>query len=278
MSLDIARYSRALTDDGSEVGTRCEMHDARRGYLPLYEELKLLYPNLLTKGPAWRTGYRGVVHLAHGWYLRCHRGVEAIVLLGDAGYAEEASPIRRSVIEHVLALKWLSIEGDKILDTVARGHAADARKRGDAISAANWTSVDLAEVEETIARIDPDARDRHNDHLLHFAQRLAMYGDEHTMPGYLAENARTHPSFESAVCYVEQQAGTLMRQFPQSLWQVPFATTHLLEALLALRQALDPEPWDPELDGIVERYLATTDEVRRQDGLPPVDWSTGKVR
>jgi hypothetical protein len=98
MSLDIARYSRALTDDGSEVGTRCEMHDARRGYLPLYEELKLLYPNLLTKGPACRTGYRGVVHLAHGWYLRCHRGVEAIVLLGDAGYAEEASPIRRSVI------------------------------------------------------------------------------------------------------------------------------------------------------------------------------------
>jgi hypothetical protein len=254
-----------------------EMRDPRRGYLPLLKELQQLYPSLVGKYPAWRSGYRNVAHLAHGWYLRCHRGVEAIVFLGDEGYAEEASPIRRSVIDHVLALQWLSIEGDKILDTVARGHAQNTRKRGEAVSAAEWTSVDLAQFGKTIENINPDSRDPHNDRMLHFGQRVAKYGDEHTMPGYQAENARTYPSYESAVCYVEHQTGALLWQSQDSLWQVPFATMHLLEALLALRHVFDPDPWEAELGGIVERFLATTDEVRRQDGLPPVDWSTGTV-
>lgn len=56
--------------------------------------------------------------------------------LDTAGYAEEASPIRRSVIEHSLALKWLAAEGNRILDTVARGYASDAKKRGAAVSEA----------------------------------------------------------------------------------------------------------------------------------------------
>ncbi|HUZ69020.1 MAG TPA: DUF5677 domain-containing protein [Candidatus Saccharimonadales bacterium] len=254
-----------------------ETAGARGAYAQLLPELLQLYPGLMRSHPTWRLGYRDVGHLAHGWYLRCHRGVEAILTLDRAGYAEEASPIRRSVIEHVLALKWLAVEGDTILDTVARAHARGATAIADAVSAAGWTSIDPAEIEHVVAGIDPHNRDPSNDHLIHFAQRLSQYGDEHTRPGYLAECARTHPSYESAVCYVELPSGSLLLESRDAQWQVPFSTTHILEALLALRQAFDPAPWRAELDRIVESYLAVTDEVRRQDGLPPVDWSTGKV-
>lgn len=83
--------------------------------------------------------------------MRCHRGVEAILLLDEAGYAEEASGIRRSVIEHVVALKWLAAEGDRINDTLMRGHARDAERRKEAVTGAGWTSVDPAEIAAVIA-------------------------------------------------------------------------------------------------------------------------------
>jgi hypothetical protein len=251
--------------------------DARRGYYPLLQELLQLYPTFVRNQPAWRNGYQDVAQLAHGWYLRCHRGIKAILALDGSGYAEEASPIRRSVMEHTIALRWLAAEGDKILDTVARGHAFDSKKRGDAVSAADWTSIDLAQIERIIADIDPDSREAHQDRMLHFADRLAHYGDKHTRPGYLAECARTHPGYESAICYFEQSSGKLLYRSRDAVWQVPFSTTHLLEALLAIRQVFDPEPWETELEGIVQRYLSVTDQVRLEDGLPPVDWTTGEV-
>ena len=254
-----------------------ETAGARGAYAPLLAQLFQLYPSVMRRRPTLRLGYRQVGHLAHGWYLRCHRGVEAILTLDRAGYAEEAAPIRRSVIEHVLALRWLAVEGDAILDTVARAHEYRAKAIAGAVSAAGWTSIALADIEKVIAGIDAENRDRSNDHLIHFVQRLSDYGDEHSMPGYLAECARTHPGYESAVCYVELPSGAPLSESRDALWQVPFSTTHMLEALLALRQAFDPEPWKPELDVFVDSYLAITDEVRRQDGLPPVDWSTGKL-
>ena len=171
-----------------------------------------------------------------------------------------------------------SRRGNPILDTIARGHAADAQRRGDAVSAAGWTSIDLAQIERVIAEIDADSRDSGNDHLLAFGHRLAAYGDAHTRPGYLAECARTHPSYESAICYVDLFDGSLLSRSRDAVWQVPFSTTHLLEALLAIQTLYDPEPWHPWLDDILTRYRQVTDDVRCEDGLPAVDWSTGKLR
>jgi len=247
---------------------------ARSGYEPLLLEALKLYPAWTQSGPKVRTGYQYVGHLAHGWYMRCHRGVEAILLLDRVGYAEEASPIRRSVIEHVLALRWLAAEGDGIYDTVARGHASDVQRRADAVSAAGWTSVDFEKLAEIIAEIDPDSRDSRNDYLRAFAHRLAKYGDHRMLPGYLAECGKTHPGYESAISYVEVPSGLLLDVSDTAVWQVPFAAHELLEALVAVREIFDPKPWRDELKGIVERYKAVTDEVRREDGLAPAEWPT----
>ncbi len=250
--------------------------EARVGYEPLLRELLHLYPSLLQESPVWREGFQHVAHLAHGWYLRCHRGVEAILELDRLGYAEESAPIRRSVIEHCLALRWLAAEGDAILDAVAGGHDRNAQQRHDAVEQAGWTSIDLDLVKEIVSKADPPERDRSSDHLLHWQQRPAKYGDKHVTPGYLAETARSHPSYESAICYLEPPSRFLPAS-RDSVWQVPFCTTQLLEALLCVREAFDPAPWTAELESVLERYKSVTDAVRRQDGLPPVDWFTGTI-
>jgi hypothetical protein len=215
-------------------------HGARRGYAPLLEEVMALYPYLAKSRPPWRDGYAKVGFLAHGWYLRCHRTVEAVLNLGDAGYADEAAPLRRSIIDHVLALRWLAAEGDKILDTIARAHAFDTKNRADTVTAAEWTSVDVEQLERIVAGIDADTLDRSGDHLLPFAHRLAEYGDQHTRPGYIAESAKSHPTYESAVAYVAVPGGELLWHAREPIWPVPFCTIHLLEALICVREAFEP--------------------------------------
>ena len=119
-------------------------HEARRGYEPILQRLLPLFPALMAAGDpgTLREGFRKVPHLAHGWYMRCHRSTQALLTLDGMGYAEEASPIRRSIIEHILALEWLAAEGDKLEDTIALGHAYKAQARADAASDAGWHSVD----------------------------------------------------------------------------------------------------------------------------------------
>jgi hypothetical protein len=252
-----------------------------RGYEPLLVEMLAMYPTCRASGPLEvRDGWGEVAYLAHGWYLRCHRGAEALLLLDAAGYGEEASPIRRSMIEHALAPRWLAAEGSSILSTIAGGQAKSATRRVDAVSKAGWTSVDLDEARSAVASADAARLDRSNDYLLQFASRVQKYGDKHIMPVYLSECARTHPGYESAVCYVEiepPKRGEHLMESRDTVWQVPFAATHLLVALLALREIFDPKPWQGQLENLLDQYRKVTDLVRSQDGLAPVDWSTGEL-
>lgn len=122
------------------------------------------------------------------------------------------------------------------------------------MAAARWTSLDAAEFQKVIKDIDPDSWDSHNDYLLHFDDRLKKYADEHTRPGYLAELARTHAGYESAASYIDLTTNKLLMQPRDPIWQVPFSASHLLEALLAVRDIFDPKPWESELEEILKRY------------------------
>ena len=248
------------------------MTDERSGCEPILDEALTLYTPDVLGGRKFREGWRDVGHLAHGWYMRCHRGAQALVILGDAGFAEEASPLRRSIIEHVVALQWLAMEGDRVLDTVARAHADSSQRVRDAVESAAWTSVSLADADDAIASAAADGRDPANDYLQKFANRARQYSDAHTMVEYLVECGRSHPSYESAICYYDIWAGTFLEESIRSIWQVPFAATHVLEALEAVREVFDPRPWAIELRRLFEQFRDVTDAVRLHDGLPPAEW------
>ncbi len=49
--------------------------------------------------------------VAHGFYCRVARTAQAALSLVDIGFGSEAAPLRRSVLEHVLALAWVIDEG-----------------------------------------------------------------------------------------------------------------------------------------------------------------------
>src|SRR3954451_3606088 len=97
-----------------------------------------------------REGHRKAVHLANGWYQRVRRSCEAIIALERLGYGPEAGPILRTIIEHTVALKWLSQEGDGVLDVMALEHAHRAKGIKEATKAANWTSVDQDKIQAVI--------------------------------------------------------------------------------------------------------------------------------
>ena len=57
-----------------------------------------------------------------------------------------------------------------------------------------------------------------------------------------------------------------------------FCTTHLLEALHAFQKLFTEPPWEEALVNITRAFTSVTDTVRKDDGLPEVDWSTGRLR
>jgi hypothetical protein len=252
----------------------------REGYEPLLVEMLPMYRAHVEPGHvSLREGCQRSAFLGHGWFLRCQRGIEALLLLGDAGYAEEASPLRRSIIEHVVALRWIAVKGDDILPTVARGQAWSAQKRRDSAAEAKWASIDLDDADRAIASAEAAATNPANNCLNIFIERAKRYADVHALPGWYAECARSHAGYESAVSYVEIDlpSQSLLMEPRQTVWQVPFATSQLFMALGAVRELFDPKPWEDELTNLRARYLELTDRVRAEDGLPPVDWSTGEI-
>ena len=257
-----------------------QLEDPRTAYAPVLSAIRPLYGRFLDSGPIQLVpSHRQAGHLLHGWYLRVSRSVDALLTLEEVSLTEEAAPIRRCIIEHVLGLKWIAARGNEVVDTIARGHRRDADLRLKALQAANWTSVDLASMQQIIDELDQLQNDARNDYLLNFASRRTEFGDEHDLPGYLAETALTHPTYQSAINYFDVSSGS-PKALPGprlSIPSVPFATTQLLEALLAVRQAFDPRPWEAELDAALETYRSVTDSVRKQDGLPPIDWNTGRL-
>jgi hypothetical protein len=95
------------------------MTDAGDSFEAIFDELLAMYP--VPYSQIVRKKYIGVKELADGWYLHVHRGCLAILLLEDETFGEETAPLRRSVVEHVIALKWLVEDGESILDPLKRG-------------------------------------------------------------------------------------------------------------------------------------------------------------
>jgi hypothetical protein len=91
-------------------------------------------------GSDWRA-HKRVGPIAHGWYMRVERTCAALILLRQAGYGAEAWPMRRAIIEHVLALRWLAERGNEATDVVRRSPAESSRRRQEPVAEAGWSSA-----------------------------------------------------------------------------------------------------------------------------------------
>jgi ribulose bisphosphate carboxylase small subunit len=249
--------------------------DARDDYRHILTQLLPMYRSTQNRDLMHlSSNFQQVGHIAHGWYMRCLRGCEALLILDEVGYSEEAAPLRRSVIEHVTALKWLASEGNQINDTLARGHSIQTEYIRKIVEEAKWTSVDLVQLDEIISEINTEACSKGNDQYLHHKQRTIAFDDVHSFVGSVAESAKSHPTYESAMSYVAIPDQTMMDEPRKYLNQVPFAAAQLLEATLTFRLVFAAPPWRETLTELLGQFYSITGRVREQDGLVKVDWPT----
>lgn len=230
---------------GSPLGE--ESTPGRDSFETIFNELIELYPSTLPLH--FKPDYAAVCHIAHGWYMRVHRGCLAVLRLGDAGFAIEAWPIRRSVLEHVVAMRWLAAEGGRVKDVVVRQLANQASSRKDAIVRAGWATPDLAAFDAAIADGLVAQEAREQDTYLLFKHRCDKYGDPSDWSSWLIESAHSHPGWETAAPYLEAGTPTVLltEPKPEDRDDVGWATMKLWEALSAVSGMSHEPAWTDEL-------------------------------
>lgn len=213
----------------------------------LLPRMRSLYPD----APSMKLGdeHRQVGHVAHGWFMRVQRGIEALMLLDEQGFGAEAAPMRRSIIEHVVGLRWLAQEGDAVRDALINGAARQADARRKSLQAAGWSQLDWATFDAVIA--DSDGRDTSRNNEFWFTQRCEKAGDPQDLAIWNMETAQSHPCWQSAAGYIEwdpvTSTMTLQGHAESGVHAASFAATHLLQALHALNAISTGKPFNKRL-------------------------------
>lgn len=193
-----------------------------------------------------------VFPIAHGWYMAVRRASEAVVLLTNSGYDLEASPLRRYLIEHAVALRWLAEASDDAVTAILRGHQHWLRNlQSNAQAAGSDVAQDPAF--DIMLGVDPGTSS--HDHYLHFTQRCHDFGSPQLMYGYTVETNRSHPSFSTAEVFLEHQGDDevplLLHQprpgFPDLLSTVLACLLHTSESINRL---IVGQPWSADLQRI----------------------------
>lgn len=148
---------------------------------------------LVTEGPLVPA-----VPIAHGWYTAVRRFGRGALMLNGAGLGHEAAPLRRSMIEHALALHWLAADPESALESLGRASqhtASRMRKKMDG----RWNVPD--EVFDAIeaSHFDPSSQDRN----LHFGNLASAMGQADLHVAWMHESSYCHPSLSGAQIYID---------------------------------------------------------------------------
>ena len=187
------------------------------------------------------------------------------MVLGDAGFAAEAAPLRRSIIEHVVALTWLAVEGDNAVDAIRHAHAEWVKLTGKHVQAAGWTSVDLDEYENVVA--SAIGGDTSNDTMKRFWHQAQKYSTSDAIVSYLLETGRSHAMWESAAAYLDPISGNHLALPREDIKQTAFAVTQLLLGISQFNALFDLVPWQDQFDSICDRARVATIRERTKMGL-----------
>jgi hypothetical protein len=236
--------------------TEVEAGDVADSCGAILADLNRLYPpsNRLVLKPT----HARATHIAHGWFMRVHRGCAAVMLLREGGFAAESWPVRRSVLEHVVALKWLAVEGSKIVDPLIRQLAKQASTRRDGATAADWGSADMGAFEDVISDGRSAMGEVSQDTYFAFKHRCDEYGSKDDWASWLIESAHSHPGWETAAPYLEPGPSVRLLGEPGVVDRddAGWCAMKMWEALAALSRMMEDPPWESDLAGTRERIHA----------------------
>jgi hypothetical protein len=215
-------------------------------YRPLIEQM-LPFPRRLERA-VYRKKYQPVGHIAHGWLMRCVRGAYAVKTLHDSGMGGEASPVARSVVEHLVALRWLMTDGGTINSPLRTNHHEQTKRVLTALEVASSPAFDGEHFARVLASTEHD--DHGRDHLQQFAHRAKLHATKQDMTVYFAEVMRSHATYQSAISYWDVENSSPREVSRDESALLKFSSCYMYQALTVYRGLFIARPWGGELRSI----------------------------
>lgn len=191
---------------------------------------------------------------AHGWYTAVRRTARACLVLAADGYEHEAAPLRRSMIEHALALHWLADASDAAVDALLRAHQNRLQKMREPMSAGDWSvPIDVLD-----SFLDAQVPSSPEDRYLAFKHLCDRYEQPALYVAWLTETAFCHPSYSSAVAYTKggdslERTGLLSQVDGRPADTGPTVAVLLLIASQGFQRLFIGAPWADKLKDLETR-------------------------
>jgi hypothetical protein len=133
------------------------------------------------------------------------RTAEAIRFLDRAGFGHEAAPLRRTVLDHTLALLWLVRDPAEVVACYTWHHHSKQHALGKEAEAGDWNLSDIP-LPAQPAKSEKPARYG----LLLRPDELAEYlGFSAAYVAFMFETAFVHPTVRGADAYVVSEEGQI---------------------------------------------------------------------
>ncbi len=158
------------------------------------DDLFELYPDLAELRVAAEN--REAAELAHGWYARVWHTTKASRALHAEGYVTEAAPLRRTLIEHALALQWIGHSPGPAYDAKAKEHHYEVGKFAEKPGTGRAIPRDTV---EWLATVELDGGvEQYLNHVYDLCQK---YGPPGAYTAWFYETGGSHPSWRSSTQY-----------------------------------------------------------------------------
>ena len=143
------------------------------------------------------------IAVMYGWTNRVMRTGEAVLRMDADGFAAEASPLLRSMLEHVIALHWIKEQPDDAFQSLWRAWQKEASKFQEA-EAADWELDDeVVALIGALLAVETDESSKRVDNLLNTRHRAEKYGLGILYRSWLIETWTSHATYLSAKAYYE---------------------------------------------------------------------------
>ncbi len=242
-----------MSSDGCDLGMSGSPGSERGGVDAVIAEVLALYDS--PQGVGFQPHYEGAHVIAHGWYEAVRDWARGALLLGDAGLAWTAAPLRRSMIEHALALEWLADKPDDAFASLHKKEQWTVRKLEQHTAGGEWSIPP-----ELFAEIlDPPAPGSAEDVNVNFTHLALAKGERNLLAAWLHETSFSHPSFSSAQRYLVTLPGVDQADIERVV--VPDTNTQQVALLLllatgAFHRFLTGEPWAAQLAQLESRFVS----------------------
>lgn len=174
---------------------------------------------------------REAAELAHGWYSRVWHTTKAIKALHAEGYVTEAAPLRRTLIEHALALQWIGHSPGPAYDAKVKEHHYEVGKFAEKPGTGGAIPRHIIDWLAT-AEIDGGV-EQYLNHVYHLCQQ---YGPPGAYTAWFYETGDSHPSWRSSTQY--RQGRSTDRTVDDAMVVLWFALATAGFSLL-----LEDDPW-----------------------------------